>query len=55
MAKNLKRAFCRSRLTPGSGEYFLKRPRHKDLIIRGFPGYPTQVGVKQNFDEYYYG
>ena len=35
------------------GSYSLKRPRYKDLIIRGFTVYPTQVGVKQNFDVYY--
>ena len=37
------------------GSYSFKGPRHKDLIIRGFTVYPTQVGVEQNFDVYYYG
>ena len=37
------------------GLYYFKRPRHKDLIIRGFTVYPTQVGVEQNFNLYYQG
>ena len=37
------------------GSYTFKRPWYKDLIIRGFTVYSTQVGVEQNYDVYYYG